>query len=85
MLGDAAHRAFAQQDLDAGRPPVGSAVDGALLIVAAPLLMTPGFLTDAVGFLLLTPPIRRFLARQALMAIKRRIDRGDAVITIRRL
>ncbi|MCK5750983.1 MAG: FxsA family protein, partial [Oricola sp.] len=37
----------ARSDLQTGRLPVDSAVDGALLIVAAPLLMTPGFLTDA--------------------------------------
>ncbi|MEO1241506.1 MAG: FxsA family protein [Pseudomonadota bacterium] len=72
----------AQRDLDAGRPPVASAVNGALLLVAAPFLMTPGFLTDAIGFALLIPPVRMFLAKQALRHIKERIDRGDAKITI---
>lgn len=72
----------AQRDLDAGRPPVASAVNGALLLVAAPFLMTPGFLTDAIGFALLIPPVRMFLAKQALRHIKKRIDRGDAKITI---
>lgn len=74
----------ARRDLDAGRAPVDSAVDGALLIVAAPFLMTPGFITDAIGFLLLIPAFRRFLARLALREIRRRIDRGEAIITIRR-
>ena len=74
----------AQRDLQAGRPPVASAVDGALLAVAAPFLMTPGFITDAIGFALLTPPFRRFLGRLALREIKKRIERGDAVITIHR-
>ena len=50
-----------------------SAVDGALLIVAAPLLMTPGFITDAAGFLLLVPPLRRALARMALRTVRARI------------
>ncbi len=72
----------ARQDMTDGRPPVSSAVDGALLIVAAPFLMTPGFVTDAIGFVLLIPPVRRWLGRRALAAIKRRIDRGDAHITI---
>ena len=72
----------ARHDMNTGRPPVASAVDGALLIVAAPFLMTPGFLTDAIGFALLIPPVRRWLGRQALAAIKRRIERGDAHITI---
>ncbi len=74
----------ARQELSAGRPPVAAAVDGALLVVAAPFLMTPGFLTDALGFALLTPPIRRVIGRMALREIKRRIDRGDATITIHR-
>ena len=72
----------ARRDMDGGRPPVDSAVDGALLVVAAPFLMTPGFVTDAVGFALLIPPVRRWLGRQALAAIKRRIERGEARVTI---
>jgi len=72
----------ARRDMNDGRPPVSSAVNGALLIVAAPFLMTPGFVTDAVGFALLIPPIRLWLGRRALAWIKRRIDRGDAQVTI---
>lgn len=72
----------ARADLSAGRPPVGSAIDGALLVVAAPFLMTPGFLTDAIGFALLVPPFRRYLGQVALREIKKRIDKGDATITI---
>ena len=67
----------ARVDLETGRLPVASAVDGALLVVAAPLLMTPGFLTDSVGFLLLVPPVRRLLARWALKAIRGHIVRHN--------
>lgn len=67
----------ARKDLETGRLPVDSAVDGALLVVAAPFLMTPGFLTDAAGFLLLVPPIRRAIARLALKAIRRHIVRQE--------
>ncbi len=74
----------AQRDLNEGRPPVASAINGALLLVAAPFLMTPGFLTDAMGFALLIPPVRMQLAKWALAYIKKRIDRGDATITILR-
>ena len=73
---------IAQQDMRDGRLPVASAINGALLIVAAPFLMTPGFLTDAIGFALLIPPLRLFLARLAIKHIKKRIDRGEATITI---
>ena len=67
----------ARGDLQTGRLPVDSAVDGALLIVAAPFLMTPGFLTDAVGFTLLIPPVRRLIARLALKAIRGHIVRHE--------
>ena len=74
----------ARRDMNDGRLPVASAVDGALLFVAAPLLMTPGFLTDALGFSLLLPPVRRAHGRFVLARIKRRIERGETTITIRR-
>lgn len=74
----------ARDDLNNNRLPVASAVNGAVLLVAAPFLMTPGFLTDAVGFALLIPPIRHAVAQFALREIKKRVDRGDATITIHR-
>ncbi|WP_425410523.1 FxsA family protein [Hyphococcus sp.] len=68
----------ARGDLQTGRLPIDSAVDGALLIVAAPFLMTPGFITDAIGFSLLVPPVRRALARYALTRIRARIVVRDS-------
>lgn len=50
-----------QEAMAAGQVPVGSALDGLGLIVAAILLMTPGFLTDILGLLLLVPWVRRQL------------------------
>ena len=64
-------------DLETGRLPVEAAIDGALLIVAAPFLMTPGFITDAVGFSLLLPPVRRLIARFALKAVRSHIVRKE--------
>ncbi len=45
--------------LDAGRIPAEEVVDGALLLLGGALLLTPGFLTDAVGLLLVVPVSRR--------------------------
>jgi len=67
-------------DLAENRPPVAAAVDGASLLVAAPLLMTPGFITDAVGFLLLVPPVRYALARAVLRRLQAAHERGNIVI-----
>lgn len=40
---------------------------GAMIVVAGAFLVTPGFLTDGIGFLLLVPPIRE-AARRAVMS-----------------
>lgn len=74
----------ARRDLEAGRAPVEAAADGVFLVIAAPLLMTPGFITDAIGFALLAPPIRHWIARRALAWLRRRIESGDSRVYIRR-
>ena len=47
----------------AGRPPGREVIDGALVLVGGLLLIVPGFITDAVGLLLLAPT--RAVARRA--------------------
>jgi len=53
--------ARAQASLDENRLPVGEAVDGVFLLFAGGLLLFPGFITDAIGLLLLIPVVRRGL------------------------
>lgn len=50
-----------QDDLAAGRMPTDSLLDGLLIFLAGAALVTPGLLTDTVGFLLLVPPLRRWV------------------------
>ena len=50
-----------QEDLAAGRLPTDRLIDGLLILAAGILLITPGLLTDAVGYMLLMPPIRRLV------------------------
>jgi UPF0716 protein FxsA len=45
------------------RFPGREVADGLLIVVGATLLLTPGFLTDAVGLLLLIPPTRALVRR----------------------
>ena len=52
-----------QRDLAEGRLPAGALVDGAIILVAGALLMTPGILTDAFGFLCLLPGLRHLIKR----------------------
>lgn len=56
----------ARRSLDQGQAPVHEAFTGICLLLAGALLMTPGFLTDSVGFLLLIPPVRQSLGRWLL-------------------
>lgn len=50
-----------RETVDRGEVPAIEVLDGALLLIAGVLLLLPGFITDALGFLLLVPPLRRFL------------------------
>ena len=54
-----------------GRVPARETFDGAMIILGGALLLAPGFITDAVGFLLLIPPTRA-LVRGAVAALARR-------------
>jgi len=47
-----------QEKAASGEPPANELLDGALLIVAGAFLLTPGVVTDAIGFLLTLPPTR---------------------------
>ena len=47
-----------QESLREGRMPSGELLDALLIVIAGLLLLTPGFLTDSVGFLLLIPATR---------------------------
>lgn len=51
----------ARSQLDQGALPTRELFDGACLLVAGALLLTPGFVTDTIGFMLFLPPVRDFL------------------------
>lgn len=53
----------ARRSIEQGQAPVHEVFTGICLLVAGALLMTPGFLTDSIGFLLLAPPIRRSIGQ----------------------
>ncbi len=50
-----------------GELPAMAMIEGMFLLVAGALLLTPGFFTDGIGFALLVPPIRQFLAQSLLL------------------
>jgi UPF0716 protein FxsA len=53
----------AQEHLNQGRFPMEEIFDGLCLIIAGAFLLTPGFVTDGVGFLLFFPPFRYFIKK----------------------
>lgn len=61
--------AEAQAAQAAGRPPVAAAAHGVLILLAGALLLTPGFMTDALGLSLLIRFIRSLILETALGAI----------------
>ena len=69
-----------QTEINQGRFPGDPLLDGLLLLAAGLLLITPGVLTDVLGFALIIPasriPIRRAVARR----LRRMIDRGTIII-----
>jgi UPF0716 protein FxsA len=55
-----------QTALARGELPTVAMLEGMVLILCGALLLTPGFFTDALGFLGLIPPLRQALIRSLL-------------------
>ncbi|MDJ0943373.1 MAG: FxsA family protein [Kiloniellales bacterium] len=66
--------ARARQQMEQGQLPAQELYDGFCLIIAGALLLTPGFVTDAVGFALFVPAFRRLLRRVIAERIRLRTE-----------
>src|SRR5919197_1258438 len=71
--GRAVWRRF-NEALATGRMPHREVQDGVLVIFGGAFLITPGFITDVVGVILLIPPTRPLVRRLAMRAITRRVE-----------
>jgi UPF0716 protein FxsA len=58
-------------ELAVGRLPTAALVDGTMVLFGGALLLTPGFLTDVAGLLLVLPPTRALLRPLVLRALTR--------------
>lgn len=58
-----------QQQMARGEMPAMAMLEGVCLVIGGVLLLTPGFITDSVGFLLLITPTRRYLIRKLIPGI----------------
>jgi UPF0716 protein FxsA len=59
--------------LHEGRVPAREVADGALVVVGGAFLLSPGFVTDAIGVLCLLPPTRALLRRVLTRVVSARI------------
>ncbi len=59
-----------QREMAEGRLPAPQMIDGVMILLAGALLVTPGLVTDSVGFALLIPRLRTRIR----LWLKRRIE-----------
>lgn len=64
-----------QEELNHGTFPAESLLDGAMVLVSGALLLTPGFITDLIGFLLVLPAPRGIIKRILISQLRRHLER----------
>ena len=63
--------------MERGELPTIPLLDGALILAAGLLLITPGILTDAAGFLLLVPVTRSWIRERILRRLRAMLAQGE--------
>jgi len=66
-----------QNDLNEGIMPGDSLIQGAIILAGGILLLTPGFVTDILGFIFLMPVSRNILKKYLLKWLKGKIKEGN--------
>ena len=70
--GSAAWARF-RADVAARRPPARAVLDGAMVFVGGFLLIVPGFISDALGIILLLPPTRSLIRGTAMWRLRKKM------------
>jgi len=63
--------------LSSGELPGKELVDGVIILVAGALLITPGVLTDVLGFLGLLPPTRALIRKVLMRRLRSKVEEGS--------
>ncbi len=71
-----------RQEMNAGRLPATSMIDGIMVLLAGAVLMTPGILTDALGFLILIPLTRKWIRDALWNWLKNAIQTGRVQVNV---
>lgn len=66
-----------QRDLDLGILPSNRIVDGFLIFCGGLLLLTPGLVTDLIGFFLLVPQTRGVAREWIIYQLRNKIEKGN--------
>jgi len=67
-----------QTEMGQGRMPAQVLFEGLLILIAGLVLVTPGIITDMMGFSLLIPPVRRFLGTRLQRLLKHKFGVSNA-------
>jgi UPF0716 protein FxsA len=76
--GMSVHREL-QKQMGRGELPGQTLMDGVLILIGAALLLTPGFLTDVLGFSLLVPVTRSAYRKLLRRWVRRKMQRGRCI------
>ncbi|KQL20790.1 FxsA family protein [Cytobacillus solani] len=69
-----------QEQLRYGQMPGEAILEGICILAGGILLLTPGFITDITGFLLLAPPTQSFFRKLILKGFRRWMDRNTITV-----
>ncbi len=69
-------------EIDRGQMPTRAILDGVIILIAAAVLMTPGLITDAFGFLCLVPLTRRLITRSLWKRVEGVLRDGGANVYV---
>ncbi len=72
----------ARHDLANGRVPGQAIMDGMAVLAGGALLLTPGILTDLLGFSLLFPRTRHAIQKRIMARLERRIREGAIQVRV---
>lgn len=71
-----------ERELEFGRLPTTELLDGFLILAGGLLLLTPGFITDTIGFLCLLPPTRILVRAWIRRRFEEMIRKGQTRVVI---
>ena len=73
-----------QHEMAAGHLPAPQMIDGIMILLAGALLVTPGLITDTVGFTLLVPQAREYIRGRLRKLLERKMHSGYIQVNVHR-